>query len=125
MQRWLVGGAVRDRLLQLEPKDSDWLVLGTTDAELRARGFRPVGKSFTVYLPPGSHEEHALPRGVPGGTSGDLAADLAVDLERRDFTVNAMAIDPQGDVHDPFGGRDDLARRETDGKRGRATLPSP
>jgi tRNA nucleotidyltransferase (CCA-adding enzyme) len=111
VNRLLVGGAVRDRLLGLSPKDHDWLVLGVSPEGLTRLGFRPVGRAFTIFLAPDSHDEHALPRSVPGGTSGDDEADLLVDLERRDLTINAMAMRANGELVDPFGGQNDIANR--------------
>ena len=96
---YIVGGAVRDRLLQLPVKDRDWVVVGATPEQLVAEGFRPVGRDFPVFLHPHSHEEYALARTerktAPGYHGFVFHADVAVtleqDLARRDLTVNAMA----------------------------------
>lgn len=117
MQIYLVGGAVRDRLLGLEPRDRDWVVVGATPEQMLAQGFRPVGKDFPVFLHPDTGEEYALARTerktAPGYHGFEFHADPAVtleqDLQRRDLTINAMAEAPDGSIIDPFGGREDLA----------------
>lgn len=116
MQIYLVGGAVRDKLLGLEPQDRDWVVVGATPAEMLAQGFRPVGKDFPVFLHPQTGEEYALARTerktAPGYHGFEFHADPSVtleeDLRRRDLTINAMAEASDGSIIDPFGGRDDL-----------------
>jgi tRNA nucleotidyltransferase (CCA-adding enzyme) len=105
MRRYLVGGAVRDGLLGLEPREHDWLVTGTSREALLAAGFREVGRDFPVFLHPETGEEHALPRG------GDGPLTVEEDLRRRDLTVNAMALDEGGRMIDPCGGHVDLQRR--------------
>ena len=117
MQIYLVGGAVRDRLLGLEPRDRDWVVVGATPEQMVEQGFRPVGKEFPVFLHPHTGEEYALARTerktAPGYHGFVFHADAQVtledDLARRDLTINAMAEDAQGKVIDPFGGQEDLA----------------
>lgn len=119
MDIYLVGGAVRDTLLGLAVKERDWVVVGATPAELLARGFKPVGKDFPVFLHPETHEEYALARTerktAPGYTGFVVHAaprvTLEQDLERRDLTINAMAETPDGRLIDPFGGRRDLQAR--------------
>jgi tRNA nucleotidyltransferase (CCA-adding enzyme) len=120
MQIYLVGGAVRDRLLGLPVRERDWVVVGGTPAELESRGFRRVGASFPVYLHPETGEEHALARTErktgPGYRGFEVDASRGVtledDLRRRDLTINAMAEDAaSGAVIDPFGGQADLAAR--------------
>ena len=119
MQTYLVGGAVRDRLLGLPPKERDWVVVGATPAEMTARGFKSVGKDFPVFLHPETHEEYALARTErktgPGyhGFKFYAAADvtLEADLKRRDLTINAMAEDERGTLIDPYGGKRDLDAR--------------
>lgn len=119
METYLVGGAVRDRLLDFPVREKDWLVVGGTSESLTAQGFRPVGKDFPVFLHPVSHEEYALARTerktAPGykGFSVYAAADVTLeeDLLRRDLTINAMAIDSKGCLIDPFHGQKDLQNR--------------
>jgi len=116
MQIYMVGGAVRDKLLGLEVKEHDWVVVGATSAQMLDQGFRQVGKDFPVFLHPDTHEEYALARTerktAPGykGFVVHAAPDVTLedDLRRRDLTVNAMAEDADGRIIDPFGGQDDL-----------------
>ena len=119
MEFFLVGGAVRDRLLGLPVKDRDWVVVGATAAALLAQGFRQVGRDFPVFLHPVSGEEYALARQERKSGTGhqgfvfDFAPDVSLeaDLLRRDLTINAMAMDDDGRVIDPYGGQADLAAR--------------
>lgn len=119
MKTYLVGGAVRDRLLGYPVKERDWLVVGETADSMLAAGFRPVGKDFPVFLHPLDHEEYALARTerktAPGykGFAVHAAPDVTLeeDLLRRDLTVNAMAIDVDGELIDPYNGRRDLDSR--------------
>ncbi len=114
---YCVGGAVRDGLLGLPVQDRDWVVVGSTPEAMLAQGFQPVGKDFPVFLHPQTHEEYALARTerktAPGyaGFTFHTAPDVTLeqDLSRRDFTVNAMALDTDGTLIDPYGGRADLA----------------
>ncbi len=116
---YLVGGAVRDQLLGLEPKERDWVVTGATPEELLAEGFRQVGASFPVFLHPRSGEEYALARSERKQGHGyhGFAVDfhpgvtLEEDLARRDLTINAMARDASGMLVDPFDGRRDIEQR--------------
>jgi tRNA nucleotidyltransferase (CCA-adding enzyme) len=117
--RYLVGGAVRDRLLGLPVKDRDWVVVGATPDAMLAAGYRPVGKDFPVFLDPQSGEEHALARterksgrGYQGFTF-HAGADVTLedDLLRRDLTINAIAEDEEGRLVDPHGGVRDLDAR--------------
>lgn len=108
MRRWLVGGALRDRLLGRAVLEHDWLVTGSSEEELLALGYRRVGKDFPVFLHPDSAEEHALPR---GGCSDDPLTDITADLRLRDLTINAMAESSDGQFIDPFGGRRDLQQK--------------
>jgi len=111
-----VGGSVRDELLGVEVKDRDWVIVGATTEELVARGFRPVGRDFPVFLHPETQEEYALARTErktgPGYRGFVVQADPGVtledDLQRRDLTINAMAIAEDGTVVDPYGGLADL-----------------
>ncbi|MCO6441063.1 MAG: multifunctional CCA addition/repair protein [Nitrococcus mobilis] len=119
METYLVGGAVRDRLLGLTVTERDWVVVGAEPAELSARGFRPVGREFPVFVHPETGEEYALARTerkVGRGYHGFIfytspEVTLEQDLQRRDLTINALAQDEHGRVIDPFGGRRDLEAR--------------
>jgi tRNA nucleotidyltransferase (CCA-adding enzyme) len=130
MQIYMVGGAVRDRLLGLPVQDRDWVVVGATPEQMAARGFTPVGKDFPVFLHPETHEEYALARterkqgrGYRGFVvRASPEVTLEQDLARRDLTINAIAAhadwtgadgpqDAQDRLIDPFGGRRDLAAR--------------
>lgn len=131
MEIYLVGGAVRDALLDRNTDtvshiDRDWVVVGSTPETMAARGFLPVGQDFPVFLHPQTREEYALARTerktAPGYHGFAFHADpdvtLEQDLARRDLTINAMAVplaqadDPAGaSVIDPYGGRDDLRAR--------------
>jgi len=116
---YLVGGAVRDKLLGLPVKEQDWVVIGETPESMVKQGFRPVGKDFPVFLHPQSREEYALARTerktAPGykGFTVHAAPDVSLeqDLIRRDLTINAMAMTPQGQLVDPYGGQSDLEQR--------------
>ncbi|WP_110685551.1 polynucleotide adenylyltransferase [Salinicola aestuarinus] len=116
---YLVGGAVRDALLGWPVGDRDWVVVGATADAMRARGFRPVGRDFPVFLHPETHEEYALARTERkqghGYTGFEIHASpdvtLEADLARRDFTLNAMAESADGELVDPYGGRADLDAR--------------
>ncbi len=113
MQVYLVGGAVRDRLLGREVSERDWVVVGATPGELERAGFIPVGRDFPVFLHPKTKEEHALARlerkVAPGyrGFTTEFSADVKLedDLRRRDLTINAMAQDGAGNIVDPYGGQ--------------------
>ncbi len=119
MDIYLVGGAVRDELLNLPVKERDWVVVGATADELLAQGFRQVGKDFPVFLHPETHEEYALARTerktAPGyhGFNVHAAPDVTLeeDLLRRDLTINAIARDAEGRLIDPFNGVGDLEHR--------------
>ncbi|MGA7749311.1 MAG: multifunctional CCA addition/repair protein [Gallionella sp.] len=113
---YCVGGAVRDRLLGLTVQDHDWVVVGSTPEDMIAQGFQPVGKDFPVFLHPKTHEEYALARterktsrGYQGFTVY-AAPDVTLeqDLLRRDFTINAIAEDADGNLTDPHNGVSDL-----------------
>ncbi len=107
MKRYLVGGVVRDRLLGFEVKDHDWLVTGTTPEQLIKEGFKQVGRDFPVFLHPKTKEEYALPR-ADRSNPGDGSITLEQDLARRDLTINAMAMDENGELTDPCNGQHDL-----------------
>src|SRR5687768_565683 len=120
MKTYLVGGAVRDRLLGLPPGDRDFVVVGETPEAMLACGFKPVGRDFPVFLHPQTSEEHALARTERKSGRGhrgfvvdsDPAVTLEQDLERRDFTINAIAENAEdGTLVDPFGGTRDLEAR--------------
>ncbi|MDI1229963.1 MAG: multifunctional CCA addition/repair protein [Methylobacter sp.] len=119
MEIYLVGGAVRDKLLGLPVKERDWVVLGETPESMVKHGYRPVGKDFPVFLHPKTHEEYALARTerktAPGykGFTIHAAPDVSLeqDLIRRDLTINAMAMTPEGRLIDPYGGQIDLEKR--------------
>lgn len=116
METYLVGGAVRDTLLGLDPKDRDYVVVGATPEEMERLGYKPVGSDFPVFLHPETKEEYALARterksgrGYKGFTvfsSPDVT--LEQDLQRRDLTINAMAMDDDEKLIDPFNGKQDL-----------------
>ncbi|MCB1878119.1 MAG: multifunctional CCA tRNA nucleotidyl transferase/2'3'-cyclic phosphodiesterase/2'nucleotidase/phosphatase [Chromatiales bacterium] len=116
MKIYLVGGALRDELLDLPVVERDWVVVGATQAEMLNLGYRPVEGDFPVFLHPDTHEEYALARRelkiAPGhrGFQVEFGPDVTLeeDLARRDLTINAMARDGQGGIVDPYGGRDDL-----------------
>src|SRR6185312_12138291 len=119
MQVYLVGGAVRDRLLGRPVKERDWVVVGASPEELEQQSFVPVGREFPVFLHPQTHEEYALARlerkVAPGyrGFTTQFSPDVTLeeDLRRRDLTINAMAETPSGEIVDPYGGRRDLEAR--------------
>ncbi len=119
MQIYKVGGAVRDRLLGRPVSELDWVVVGSTAEEMQARGFRPVGADFPVFLHPRTGEEYALARterksgrGYGGFTfHADPKVTLEEDLLRRDLTINAMAEDDHGQLIDPYHGQRDLHDR--------------
>jgi len=113
---YLVGGAVRDKLLGIEPKDRDWVVVGATPQQMLDLGYQAVGKDFPVFLHPETKEEYALARTerktAPGYHGFEFHASPEVTLEedliRRDLTINAMAMDQAGNIIDPFNGQEDL-----------------
>ncbi len=119
IQVYVVGGAVRDRLLGLEVRDCDHVVVGATPEDMTALGFQPVGKDFPVFLHPKTHEEYALARTERKTARGykgfqvHAAADVTLeqDLRRRDLTINAIAESATGEIIDPYHGRDDVAAR--------------
>ncbi len=116
MKVFLVGGAVRDKLMGLPVQDCDWVVVGSTPDCLLKQGYKPVGHGFPVFLHPKTHEEYALARterkvghGYQGfETCYDSTVTLEQDLKRRDLTINAMAMTEQGRLIDPWGGLKDL-----------------
>ncbi len=119
IKSYVVGGAVRDRLLGITVKDRDWVVTGATPEQMIAEGFTPVGKDFPVFLHPKTREEYALARterksgrGYQGFTFHTGAeVTLEDDLWRRDLTINAIAEDEHGELTDPHGGQKDIQAR--------------
>jgi tRNA nucleotidyltransferase (CCA-adding enzyme) len=119
MNKFLCGGAVRDILMGLEPKDRDYVVVGSSVEEMIAAGFSRVGADFPVFLHPETGEEYALARrekktgsGYLGFTSEfDIDVALEDDLFRRDLTVNSMAMSENGDLIDPFNGKSDIQNK--------------
>lgn len=118
MQIYLVGGAIRDRLLHRPVTERDWLVVGATPEQMLAQGFRQVGQDFPVFLHPDTQEEYALARTErkvgPGYRGFQFSAEqvsLEQDLARRDLTINAIAEDAQGQLLDPYQGLADLNAR--------------
>lgn len=119
METFLVGGAVRDRLLGRPVSERDYVVVGATPEMMESRGFRPVGRDFPVFLHPQTHEEYALARTERKtargyrGFSFNAAPEVTLqeDLARRDLTINAMAEAADGRLIDPFDGRHDLEER--------------
>ena len=119
METYLVGGAVRDKLLGLPVKDQDWVVVGATREEMLLQGYLQVGKGFPVFLHPDTRQEYALARTerktAPGHTGFEIDASQEVTLEqdllRRDLTINAIAQDNDGSLIDPCNGVADLEAR--------------
>ena len=119
MQIYLVGGAVRDSLINYPSSENDWVVVGATPEQMTALGYKPVGQDFPVFLHPKTGEEYALARterksghgykGFEFYTSTEVS--LEEDLIRRDLTINAMAQDETGHIIDPFGGQKDLEKK--------------
>jgi tRNA nucleotidyltransferase (CCA-adding enzyme) len=124
MQVYLVGGAVRDPLLGIEPGDRDFVVVGSTPQQMLDAGYRAVGRDFPVFLHPQTGEEYALARTERKNGRGyrgfvvdaDPSVTLEEDLQRRDFTINAIAREVRedgslGDIVDPLGGVHDVDAR--------------
>jgi tRNA nucleotidyltransferase (CCA-adding enzyme) len=119
MHIYLVGGAVRDKLLSRPVVDNDHVVVGALPEELLALGYKPVGKDFPVFLHPQTSEEYALARTERKSGRGyhgfvfqaDPTVTLEQDLARRDLTINAIAEDEHGALTDPFGGVRDIEAR--------------
>ncbi len=119
MRIYLVGGAVRDKLLGLPVKERDWVVVGARPEDLERQGYKPVGRDFPVFLHPKTHDEYALARTerkIAAGYRGFSVraapeVTLEEDLRRRDLTINALAQDADGKIIDPYGGRRDIEQR--------------
>jgi tRNA nucleotidyltransferase (CCA-adding enzyme) len=132
MQKFLVGGAVRDMLMGLNPKDKDYVIVGSSPEEMLAAGFSQVGADFPVFLHPETGDEYALARREKKTGSGYLGftsefgkdVTLEQDLSRRDLTINSMSMQHMEDteffvegdegnfaVYDPFGGLTDLQNK--------------
>ena len=116
MKIYKVGGAVRDNLLEVKASDNDWVVVGSSPEEMMAEGYKPIGKDFPVFLHPETNEEYALARTEKKSGTGyhgftfyfGKDVSLEDDLSRRDFTINAIAEDKNGEIIDPFNGQEDL-----------------
>lgn len=119
MKTYLVGGAVRDKLLGRPVTEQDWVVVGASPEQMQELGYAPVGKDFPVFLHPETKEEYALARTerkTGHGYAGfsiycGKEVTLEEDLIRRDLTINAMAEDEQGRIVDPYGGQSDLQQK--------------
>jgi tRNA nucleotidyltransferase (CCA-adding enzyme) len=119
MEIYLVGGAVRDKLLNIPVKDKDYLVVGSSPQEMVDLGFKPIGNDFPVFLHPKTKEEYALARTERKDGTGHKGfifyasqeVKLEQDLERRDITINAIALDKNNNYIDPFNGIDDLKNK--------------
>lgn len=119
MEIYLVGGAVRDSLLNYPSSENDWVVVGATPEQMTDQGFKPVGQDFPVFIHPKSSEEYALARTERKSGHGykgfefyaSIDVSLEEDLIRRDLTINAMAQDNAGNIIDPFGGQQDLEKK--------------
>ena len=119
MEVYLVGGAIRDRLLGLTSREKDWVVINATSSDLKRLGYKQVGKSFPVFIHPKTGEEYALARKEIKSGKGYYGfkidsnpnVTLEEDLSRRDLTINAIAEDNMGQIIDPFNGQEDLSKR--------------
>jgi len=119
MKKYLVGGAVRDKLLGYPFHERDWVVTGATEKQMLDLGYQQVGKDFPVFLHPETKEEYALARlerKSGHGYSGfeiDARPEVTLeqDLSRRDLTINAIAEDKAGEIVDPFNGVSDIENK--------------
>ena len=120
MKVYLVGGAVRDKLLGIPVKEKDWVVVGSTPQEMRDKGYKQVGKDFPVFINPKTGEEYALARTERKSGHGytgfefDTNPNVTIeeDLARRDLTINAIAQDEDGTLIDPFNGQEDIKNKK-------------
>ena len=119
MKIYQVGGSIRDKLLGLKEKEKDWVVVGSSSEELISKGYKQVGKRFPVFLHPKTNEEYALARTEKKTSTGHKGFEFDInknvtledDLKRRDLTINAIAMDSNGDLIDPFGGVEDINKK--------------
>lgn len=119
MKTYLVGGAVRDELLGYPFKEKDWVVVGATVDDMLSAGYQQVGKDFPVFIHPETKEEHALARTERKTAAGykgfevhaSSEVTLEDDLVRRDLTINAIAMDEDGELIDPYGGINDIKNK--------------
>ncbi len=119
MKTYLVGGAVRDELLGYPFKEKDWVVVGATVDDMLSAGYQQVGKDFPVFIHPETKEEHALARTERKTAAGykgfevhaSSEVTLEDDLVRRDLTINAIAMDEDGKLIDPYGGINDIKNK--------------
>jgi tRNA nucleotidyltransferase (CCA-adding enzyme) len=119
MKIYLVGGALRDKFLNIPIKDKDYVVVGSTPEEMVKKGFKPIGKDFPVFIHPDTKDEYALARTekkIGIGYHGfkfyaSPKVKLDEDLRRRDLTINAIAQDENGNIYDPYNGQIDIEER--------------
>ena len=119
MKIYLVGGALRDKFLNIPIKDKDYVVVGSTPEEMVKKGFKPIGKDFPVFIHPDTKDEYALARTekkIGIGYHGfkfyaSPKVKLDEDLKRRDLTINAIAQDENGNIYDPYNGQIDIEKR--------------
>ena len=119
MKIYLVGGALRDKFLNIPIKDKDYVVVGSTPEEMIKKGFKPIGKDFPVFIHPDTKYEYALARTekkIGIGYHGfkfyaSPQVNLDEDLKRRDLTINAIAQDEDGNIYDPYNGQIDIEKR--------------
>jgi len=119
MKIYLVGGALRDKFLNIPIKDKDYVVVGSTPEEMVKKGFKPIGKDFPVFIHPDTKDEYALARTekkIGIGYHGfkfyaSPKVKLDEDLKRRDLTINAIAQDEYGNIYDPYNGQIDIEKR--------------
>ncbi len=119
MKIYLVGGALRNKFLNIPIKDKDYVVVGSTPEEMVKKGFKPIGKDFPVFIHPDTKDEYALARTekkIGIGYHGfkfyaSPKVKLDEDLKRRDLTINAIAQDEDGNIYDPYNGKIDIEKR--------------
>ena len=119
MKIYLVGGALRDKFLNIPIKDKDYVVVGSTPEEMVKKGFKPIGKDFPVFIHPDTKDEYALARTekkIGIGYHGfkfyaSPKVNLDEDLKRRDLTINAIAQGEDGNIYDPYKGQIDIEKR--------------